>query len=116
MTLPGIAGLALTIGMSVDANVLINERIRDELREGKSPRAAVETGYSRAFSAILDGHFTTFMSAIVLAQFGSGPIKGFAVTLMVGIVASMYTGVFVTRLVFDLWVRGMARTSKLDVG
>jgi preprotein translocase subunit SecD len=116
MTLPGIAGLALTIGMSVDANVLINERIRDELREGKSPRAAIETGYSRAFSAILDGHFTTFMSAIVLAQFGSGPIKGFAVTLMVGIVASMYTGVFVTRLVFDWWVRGMSRTSKLDVG
>jgi preprotein translocase subunit SecD len=116
MTLPGIAGLALTIGMSVDANVLINERIRDELRDGKSPRAAVETGYARAFSAILDGHFTTFMSAIVLAQFGSGPIKGFAVTLMVGIVASMYTGVFVTRLVFDMWVRGMTRTSKLDVG
>jgi preprotein translocase subunit SecD len=116
MTLPGIAGLALTIGMSVDANVLINERIRDELRDGKSPRAAVEIGYGRALSAIVDGHLTTLISAIVLAQFGTGPIKGFAVTLMVGVTVSIYTGVMVTRLMFDFWVRRMERTAKLDIG
>jgi preprotein translocase subunit SecD len=116
MTLPGIAGLALTIGMSVDANVLINERIRDELREGKSPRAAVEIGYGRALSAIIDGHVTTLISAVVLAQFGTGPIKGFAVTLMVGVIVSIYTGVVVTRLMFDFWVRRMDRTAKLDIG
>src|SRR5690606_15290424 len=80
MTLPGIAGLALTLGMSVDANVLINERIREEIRDGKSPRAAVELGYSKALSAILDGQLTTLISGIVLAQYGTGPIKGFAVT------------------------------------
>lgn len=116
MTLPGIAGLALTIGMSVDANVLINERIREELREGRSPRAAVEMGYSKALSAIIDGHLTTLISAIVLAQFGTGPIKGFAITLMVGVVTGIFTGVVVTRLLFDLWVRGMSRTAKLDMG
>jgi preprotein translocase subunit SecD len=116
MTLPGIAGLALTIGMSVDANVLINERIRDEIREGKSPRAAVEIGYDRALSAILDGHVTTLISADVMSQFGTGPIKGFAVTLMVGVVVSVFTAVVVTRLLFDLWVRGMDRNAKLDIG
>lgn len=116
MTLPGIAGLALTIGMSVDANVLINERIREELREGRSPRAAVELGYSKALSAIVDGHLTTLISAVVLAQFGTGPIKGFAITLMVGVITGIFTGVVVTRVMFDLWVRGMARTAKLDMG
>ncbi len=109
MTLPGIAGLALTVGMSVDANVLINERIRDELREGKSPRTAVEIGYDKAFSAIVDGHITTLISGIVLAQYGTGPIKGFAVTLMVGVVCSIFTGVFVSRVLFDLWVRGSGK-------
>jgi preprotein translocase subunit SecD len=116
MTLPGIAGLALTIGMSVDSNVLINERIREELRAGKSPRAAVDLGYSKALSAIVDGQLTTLISAIVLAQFGSGPIKGFAVTLMVGIACSLFTGVTVSRLMFDVWVRGLGRTAKLDMG
>jgi preprotein translocase subunit SecD len=116
MTLPGIAGLALTVGMSVDSNVLINERIREELRGGRSPRAAVELGYSKALSGIVDGQLTTLISAIVLAQFGTGPIKGFAVTLMVGIACSLFTGVMVTRLMFDLWVRGLGRTAKLDVG
>jgi len=116
MTLPGIAGLALTIGMSVDANVLINERIRDELREGRSPRAAVELGYGKALSAIVDGNLTTLISAVVLAQFGTGPIKGFALTLMVGVVTNMFTGVVVSRLLFDLWVRNMNRTAKLDIG
>ena len=116
MTLPGIAGLALTIGMSVDSNVLINERIRDELRAGKSPRTAVEIGYARALSAIIDGHVTTIISGIVLAQFGTGPIKGFAVTLIVGVIASIFTGVMVTRVMFDFWVKNLERTAKLDVG
>jgi preprotein translocase subunit SecD len=116
MTLPGIAGLALTVGMSVDSNVLINERIREELRGGKSPRAAVDLGYSKALSGIIDGQLTTLISAIVLAQFGTGPIKGFAVTLMVGVACSIFTGVIVTRLMFDVWVRGLGRAAKLDVG
>ncbi|HEY5959183.1 MAG TPA: SecD/SecF family protein translocase subunit, partial [Polyangiaceae bacterium] len=117
MTLPGIMGLALTVGMGVDANVLINERIREELREGKSPRAAVEIGYSKAFSAILDGHVTTLISGVVLAQYGSGPVKGFAVTLIVGVAASLFTGVVVSRVLFDLWTRGfMSRDAKMDLG
>ena len=115
MTLPGIAGLALTIGMSVDANVLINERIREELRAGRTIRAAVEAGYSKAFPSILDGHVTVFISGLILAQYGTGPVKGFAVTLLVGIVASLFTGVFCTRLVFDWWVRH-AKVKRLSVG
>jgi preprotein translocase subunit SecD len=106
MTLPGIAGLALTVGMAVDANVLINERIREELRAGKSARAAVQVGYDRAFSAIIDGNATTLISAFVLAQYGTGPIKGFAVTLIVGMLCNLFTGVVVTRLFFEFWVRG----------
>jgi preprotein translocase subunit SecD len=115
MTLPGIAGLALTIGMSVDANVLINERIREELRSGKSVRAAVEAGYTRAWPSIIDGHMTIFISGLILAQYGSGPVKGIAVTLIVGILCSLFTGVFCTRLVFDWWVRG-AKVKRLSVG
>jgi preprotein translocase subunit SecD len=115
MTLPGIAGLALTVGMGVDANVLINERIREELRAGRSVRAAVEAGYDKAFSSILDGHVTILISGLILAQYGTGPVKGFAVTLIVGIIASLYTGVFCTRLVFDWWVRG-AKVKTLSVG
>jgi preprotein translocase subunit SecD len=115
MTLPGIAGLALTVGMSVDANVLINERIREELRGGRSIRAAVEAGYDKAFSSILDGHVTVFISGLILAQYGSGPVKGFAVTLIVGIICSLFTGVFCTRLVFDWWPRG-AKVKRLSVG
>ena len=115
MTLPGVAGLALTIGMSIDANVLINERIREELRGGKSVRAAVDTGYERAWPSIIDGHMTVFISGLILAQYGSGPVKGFAVTLIVGILCSLFTGVFCTRLVFDWWVRG-AKVKRLSVG
>lgn len=115
MTLPGIAGLALTIGIAVDANVLINERIREELRHGKSARAAVDIGYDKAFSAILDGHVTTFISGLILATYGSGPIKGFAITLLVGIVVSLFTGVVCTRLMFDWAVRGR-RIKKLYLG
>jgi preprotein translocase subunit SecD len=115
MTLPGIAGLALTIGMSVDANVLINERIREELRSGKSVRAAVDAGYTRAWPSIVDGHVTVFISGLILDTYGSGPVKGFAVTLMVGILCSLFTGFFCTRLVFDWWVRG-AKVKRLSVG
>ncbi len=116
MTLPGIFGLALTIGMSVDANVLINERIREELRGGKTPRAAVELGFNRALSAIIDGQLTTLISAIILAQYGVGPIKGFAVTLMVGVVCNVFTGVVVSRVLFDLWVRGAGKQVKFKLG
>jgi preprotein translocase subunit SecD len=116
MTLPGIAGLALTIGMSVDANVLINERIREELDLGKSARAAVEIGYKRAFSAIFDGHITSIIAGVVLAQYGTGPIKGFAATLLVGVVCSLFTGVATTRVMFDLWVRFLGRHGRLALG
>jgi preprotein translocase subunit SecD len=116
MTLPGIAGLALTIGMGVDANVLINERIREEVALGKSPRAAVEIGYKRAFSAIFDGHITSVIAGVVLAQYGTGPIKGFAATLLVGVVCSLFTGVAMTRVMFDVWVRLLGRQGKLSLG
>jgi len=101
LTLPGIAGIILTIGMSVDANVIIFERIREELRLGKTVRASVEGGYSKAFSTILDANVTTLIAAFVLFQFGTGPVKGFAVTLCLGILASMFTAIFVTRVIFD---------------
>ncbi len=115
MTLPGIAGLALTIGMSIDANVLINERIREELRAGKTIRSAVEMGYKHAWPSIVDGHVTVLISGLILAQYGTGPVKGFAVTLIVGIICSLFTGVFCTRLVFDWWTRG-AKIKRLSVG
>jgi preprotein translocase subunit SecD len=116
MTLPGIAGLALTVGMSVDNNILINERIREEIGLGKSMRAAVEVGYKRALSAIVDGHVTTVIAGVVLMQYGTGPLKGFAVTLMVGVICNVFTGVVVTRLMFDLWVRWIGRSGQLDMG
>jgi preprotein translocase subunit SecD len=101
LTLPGIAGIVLTVGMAVDANVLIFERIREELRLGRSVRAAIDSGYEKAFTAIIDANVTTGIAAVVLYQFGSGPIRGFAVTLGIGIVCSMYTALIVTRLVFE---------------
>jgi preprotein translocase subunit SecD len=101
LTLPGIAGIVLTLGMAVDANVLINERIREELRLGKTARAAIDAGYERALPSILDSNITTFLSGIILFQFGSGPIKGFAVTLCIGLVSSVFTAVVGTRLVWD---------------
>jgi preprotein translocase subunit SecD len=101
LTLPGIAGIVLTIGMAVDANVLINERMREEVRLGKSVRAVVETAYERALPAILDSNITTFLSGLILFQFGSGPIKGFAITLCIGIVSTVFTAVFGTRVVYD---------------
>jgi len=101
LTLPGIAGIVLSIGMAVDANVLINERIREELRAGKTPRAAVEAGYDRAWAAIRDSNITTLISGLILFQFGSGPVKGFAVTLCIGLVTTVFTAVFVTRMYYD---------------
>jgi preprotein translocase subunit SecD len=104
LTLPGIAGLVLTLGMAVDANVIINERIREELRAGKTPRAAVETGYGRAFWTIFDSQLTTAIAGFVLLQYGTGPLRGFAVTLLIGLLCSVFTAVWVTRMFFDLWV------------
>jgi preprotein translocase subunit SecD len=101
LTLPGIAGLLLTVGMAVDANVLIFERIREELRTGKTIRLSLDTGYKRAFVTIIDTHVTGIVSAIFLVIFGTGPIKGFAVTLIIGLLASLFTAVFVTRIIFD---------------
>lgn len=101
LTLPGIAGIVLTVGMAVDANVLIFERIREELRSGKRPRLAIASGFDRAFTTILDANLTTLISAVVLWSFGTGPIKGFAVTLGIGILANLYTAVVVTRMIFD---------------
>jgi preprotein translocase subunit SecD len=111
LTLPGIAGIALTIAIAVDANVLIYERIREELRLGKTPRAAVETGYSRATITILDSNITSLIAAAVLFQFGTGPVKGFAVTLSIGLIANLYTAIVVTRVIFDyLLVQRRVRT------
>jgi protein-export membrane protein SecD len=104
LTLPGIAGLILTIGMAIDANVLIYERIREELETGKSIRASIDVGYERAFRAIVDANVTTFITAMVLLRFGTGPIKGFAITLGIGILASMFTAVYVTRTIFNIYM------------
>jgi preprotein translocase subunit SecD len=104
LTLPGIAGIVLTLGMAVDANVLIFERIREEMRWGLTPVAAVEKGFSRAMLAITDSNLTTIIAAAILYEFGTGPIRGFAVTLTLGIVASMFTAIFLSRIVFDIWM------------
>lgn len=114
LTLPGIAGIVLTIGMAVDANVLIFERIREELREGKSVVAALDSGYSRAFGTIIDSNLTTLIAALVLFILGAGPIKGFAITLSVGIVTSIFSAVMVTRLMVTYWYRHK-RPTKLVV-
>lgn len=113
LTLPGIAGIILTIGMAVDANVLIFERIREELHLGKTQRSAVEAGYDRATLTILDANVTTLIAALVLFQFGTGPVKGFAVTLSLGVVASLFTALIVTRQIFDFLLiqRGLKRVS-----
>ena len=115
LTLPGIAGIVLTIGMAVDTNVLIFERIREELRNGKTVRQAVELGYDRAFRTILDAHVTTLISALFLFQFGTGPIKGFAVTLSIGLVANMFTAVLFTRMIFDLHAGPPGKVERLSI-
>jgi preprotein translocase subunit SecD len=114
LTLPGIAGIALTIGMAVDANVLIFERIREEVRNGNSPQASISAGYSRAFGTILDSNITTLIAAFVLFMFGTGPVKGFAVTLSIGILTSMFTAILVTRAVVNL-VWGGRRLTQLSI-
>ncbi len=113
LTLPGIAGIILTIGMAVDANVLIYERIREELATGKTIKASVDSGFSKAYSAIIDSNITTFFTGIILYQFGTGPVQGFALTLMIGIVASLFSALIVARVLFDyLIIKG----SKITVG
>ncbi|HDP93988.1 MAG TPA: protein translocase subunit SecD [Candidatus Aminicenantes bacterium] len=111
LTLPGIAGIILTIGMAVDANVLVFERIKEELQAGKSPKASIDSGFKKAFVTIFDANVTTIIAAVFLFQFGTGPIKGFSVTLIIGILASMFTAVFVSRVIFDL-VYGKRRKLK----
>ena len=104
LTLPGIAGMLLTVGVAVDANILIFERIREELRTGKTVRLALDTGYDRAFITIIDTHITGIVAAIVLIFFGTGPIKGFAVTTIIGLLASLFTAIFITRVIFDYFI------------
>ena len=101
LTLPGIAGIALTIGMAVDCNIIIYERIREELSLGKNARAAVGTGFAQATTAVIDANITTFIAGVVLYTYGTGPIKGFAVTLMIGILTTLFTGIFVTKTLMD---------------
>lgn len=114
LTLPGIAGIVLTIGMAVDANVLIFDRIREEMRGGKTLRAAIDNGYSNAMSAIMDANITTFFVAVILYSFGVGPIKGFAVTLMAGIVASLFSAIVITRVIVDYLTRD--KTADVNFG
>ena len=114
LTLPGMAGIVLTVGMAVDANVLIFERIREELREGRSPQQAIHHGYEAAYSTIFDANITTLIAALILFSFGAGPIKGFAVTLSIGILTSVFTAVVVTRAMVNFWVGGK-RIDKLSI-
>ncbi len=104
LTMPGIAGIILTLAVAVDANVLIYERIREETAGGKTPRAAIDAGYSKAFTAIFDSNLTTLITGVILYQFGTGPVQGFALTLMIGIVVSLFSAIVITRVVFDMMV------------
>jgi preprotein translocase subunit SecD len=105
LTLPGIAGVVLTVGIAVDSNVLIYERIREELRAGRSPISAIDAGFTRALATILDSNITTFIAAAVLFWVGTGPVRGFAVTLGIGIVTTVFTAFTVTRLIVAMWVK-----------
>ncbi|HUG37271.1 MAG TPA: protein translocase subunit SecD [Candidatus Limnocylindrales bacterium] len=115
LTLPGIAGIALTVGMAVDTNILIFERIREELRSGKTVRAAIDAGFARAFRTVIDTHVTVLVSAAILYQFGTGPVKGFAVSLAIGILASLCTVTFFTRLIFDLIYMGPRKVESISI-
>jgi preprotein translocase subunit SecD len=115
LTLPGIAGVVLTIGMGVDSNVLVFERIREELRAGKAPASAVQVGFDRAFLTIIDTHITTLVSAAFLFLFGTGPVKGFAVTLIIGLLANLFTSIYVSRAIFDLHLSHMPRQAELSI-
>ena len=114
LTLPGIAGIVLTVGMSVDANVLIFERVKEEIKNGNNPQTAIFLGYDKAFATILDSHFTNFVVAVVLFAFGTGTIKGFAVTLIIGIISSMFTAITGTRMVIN-WIYGGRQVEKLSI-
>jgi preprotein translocase subunit SecD len=116
LTLPGIAGIVLTVGMAVDANVLVFERIREELGAGRSVRAAIDEGFNKALSSIVDSNLTTLVAALFLIQFGTGPVRGFAVTLSIGLLASMFTAVFVSRWLFELVLARPGRVEKLSIG
>tara|TARA_Y200000002_G_scaffold343370_1_gene315815 strand:- start:286 stop:729 length:444 start_codon:yes stop_codon:yes gene_type:complete len=105
LTMPGIAGIVLTVGMAVDANVLVFERIKEELKSGRSPINSIDLGYKQAFKTILDANITTLIAALLLFNFGSGPIKGFAVTLSIGILSSMFTALMLTKILITLWVK-----------
>jgi preprotein translocase subunit SecD len=115
LTLPGIAGVVLTIGMGVDSNVLVFERIREELRAGKAPASAVAIGFERAFLTIIDTHITTLVSAAFLFLFGTGPVKGFAITLIIGLLANLFTSIYVSRAIFDLHLARMPRQAELSI-
>jgi len=115
LTLPGIAGIILTLGMAVDSNVLVFERIREELREGKTVTGAIQQGFARAFGTIIDTHMTTIISALFLFQFGTGPIKGFAVTLLIGLFASVFTAFFVSRVIFDVVYNPAKRPAEISI-
>jgi preprotein translocase subunit SecD len=115
LTLPGIAGVILTIGMGVDSNVLIFERIREELRAGKTSAAAVQQGFAHAWVTIVDTHVTTIVSAAILFLFGTGPVKGFAITLVFGLLANLFTAVFVSRLIFDSILEKKERGAALSI-
>jgi preprotein translocase subunit SecD len=114
LTLPGIAGIVLTVGMAVDANVLIFERIREEIRNGNSPQASITAGYQKAFATITDANVTTLIAALVLFTFGTGPIKGFAVTLSIGIITSLFTAILASRAVVNI-VYGQRTIKKLRI-
>ena len=117
LTLPGIAGIVLTVGMAVDANVLIFERIKEEVANGSTPLASIELGYKKAFSTILDANITTLIASIILFIFGTGPIKGFAVTLSIGVMSSMFTAIVVTRILADLTYENNLhkKTNKINI-
>lgn len=115
LTLPGIAGVVLTIGMGVDSNVLVFERIREELRAGKAPGSAVDVGFDRAFLTIIDTHITTLVSAAFLFLFGTGPVKGFAITLIIGLLANLFTSIYVSRAIFDMHLARMPRQAELSI-
>jgi preprotein translocase subunit SecD len=115
LTLPGLAGFVLSIGIAVDANVLIFERIREELDQGRSTRLAIDEGFKHALSAIVDTSATTILSGMVLYQYGTGPIRGFAVTLIAGLVASLFTAIFVTKTFFLIWLDRSRGTQTLSI-
>jgi preprotein translocase subunit SecD len=115
LTLPGIAGVILTIGMGVDSNVLVFERIREELRNGKSPASAVDAGFDKAFLTIIDTHVTTVVSAFFLFLFGTGPIRGFAITLTIGLIANVFTAIYVSKTIFQYHLTKMERQGELSI-